>query len=421
MRFLIFYLIVTGLIMLVDVYTFQGVKSATRDYSVPVKRTTAFIFWAFTALTIGTFTVAIVFQFQNWSPMVRAFLFSTIMLVYFAKLFTIPLLFAEDITRIVRWVIGLFGEQNEASSGYAAISRSKFIGQVAMVVGGVPLALGIHGMLRNAYNYKLYRTKITLPHLPDSFNGLKIVQISDIHTGSFVSRSQVEKGIEMINAENPDLVFFTGDLVNYHAGEALEFVDVFKQIKAKEGVFSIFGNHDYGDYVRYSSHEEMVRMKAEYKKQLVGIHHKMGWDVMLNENRILQRGADTLAVIGSENWSANGRFHTYGDMEKAIKGSEDAHVKILLSHDPTHWRAEILSKFKDIDLTLSGHTHGGQFGIEVPGFVKWSPSQYLYKEWAGLYEEGKQYLYVNRGFGFLGFHGRVGILPEIAVIDLVKA
>ncbi|GIV33281.1 MAG: phosphoesterase [Chitinophagales bacterium] len=416
-----FYLVITGFILIVDTYAFQAVKSATRELAAPFRHSIRFLYWSFTALTIGVFTLALVFQFQDWSPGVRAFLFSTIMLVYIARLFTIPFLLAEDIYRIVSWIAGLFHSSQGTATGQSLITRSQFIGQVAMVAGGIPLILGLHGMMRNAYNYRIYRTRLVLPHLPDAFNGLKIVQLSDIHTGSFVSHAQVERGVRMVMDENPDLVFFTGDLVNYYADEALGFIDIFKQIKAKEGVYSIFGNHDYGDYIRYGSERERIRRKAEYKKQMIDIHHRMGWDVLLNENRLLRKGNQSLAIIGSENWSANGRFHTYGDMQKAVKGSESADFKILLSHDPTHWRGEVLSKYPDIDLTLSGHTHGGQFGIEIPGYIRWSPSQYIYREWAGLYKEGRQYLYVNRGFGFLGFHGRVGILPEITVIELVKA
>jgi len=347
------------------------------------------------------------------------YLISFIMIIYLAKFFIIPILLAEDGSRLLRWLAHLFSSGTNAGSTAGGISRSKFIGQAAMAVGGVPLALGIHGMLRNAYNYKLHHHRIALPNLPESFNGLKIVQISDIHSGSFVSRSSVEKGVEMVNRQNPDIVLFTGDLVNYRASEMLPFIDVFNKIEAKEGVFSILGNHDYADYIRWSPGEE-ERGHLENRKQIKEIHQSLGWNLLLNENRVLRRGNDSLAIIGSENWSTRG-FKTYGDMSKAYRGCEEANVKLLLSHDPSHWDGEILKKYPDIDITFCGHTHGAQFGVEIPGWLKWSPSQYLYKHWAGLYQEGRQYLYVNRGFGFIGYHGRIGILPEITVMELVRA
>ena len=418
-RFIKFYFIVTGVVLLIDFYAFQAVRSGTRDFSTNGKWAVYLLYWSFTLLTVGAFTSAFAVPFEKWTPEVRMYLISVIMLVYLAKLFIIPIMLLEDITRILRWIVNLFVTAASEGSGVRTISRSKFIGQLAMVLGGVPLALGIHGMLRNAYNYKIHRVKIALPHLPDSFNGLKIVQISDIHSGSFVSHGAVERGIEMVISENPDIIFFTGDLVNYRANEMLPFVDVFKKISAKEGVFAIFGNHDYADYIRWSPGEE-ERGHAENRKLMKEIHRSLGWDLLLNENRMIRRGSDSLAIIGSENWSTRG-FRTYGDMTKAYPGCESANVKLLLSHDPSHWDGEILKKYPDIDITFSGHTHGAQCGVEIPGWLKWSPSQYLYKNWAGLYQEGKQYLYVNRGFGFLGFHGRIGILPEITVMELVKA
>lgn len=425
-RFLIFYFIVTGILLLIDYYVFQGIKSATRDWSLNAKRNLSIIYWSVTVISLLAFLAVFFFPFEKWPRPLRSYLFSSIMLIYSTKLIMIPLLFADDVTRIARWVMSLFGEKNQEYGGFASISRSKFLSQAAMLMGGVPLALGIHGMLRNAYNYKIHRVKVTLPHLPDAFNGLKIVQISDIHSGSFAARSPVEKGIELINAENPDLVFFTGDIVNYHADEMLEFTDVFNKIQAKEGVYSVFGNHDYADYIRYSSKDEMDIGKLSNREKMINIHRNMGWNLLLNENKILSRGDSTLAIIGSENWSANFRFKTYGDLEKACNGCETADVKLLLSHDPTHWDAEVTQKFPQIDVTFSGHTHGAQLGVEIPGFLKWSPAQYLYKQWAGLYENvhqetGKnQFLYVNRGFGFIGFHGRIGIMPEITVMELVK-
>jgi len=418
-RFIIFYCIITSVVLLIDFYAFQAVKSSTRDFTTTTRWTSYLLYWTLTFVTIGTFTLAFLVPFERWSPEVRMYLISFIMIIYLAKFFIIPILLAEDGSRLLRWLAHLFSSGTNAGSTAGGISRSKFIGQAAMAVGGVPLALGIHGMLRNAYNYKLHHHRIALPNLPESFNGLKIVQISDIHSGSFVSRSSVEKGVEMVNRQNPDIVLFTGDLVNYRASEMLPFIDVFNKIEAKEGVFSILGNHDYADYIRWSPGEE-ERGHLENRKQIKEIHQSLGWNLLLNENRVLRRGNDSLAIIGSENWSTRG-FKTYGDMSKAYRGCEEANVKLLLSHDPSHWDGEILKKYPDIDITFCGHTHGAQFGVEIPGWLKWSPSQYLYKHWAGLYQEGRQYLYVNRGFGFIGYHGRIGILPEITVMELVRA
>lgn len=420
LRFLIFYSVITTFILLIDFYAFQAVRSASADFAPSTKRVFNIIYWSLTAFTLASLTSVLFFPFDKWPPALRMYLFSFIMVIYLTKIVILPFVFVDDIIRGITWVTRLFAGQPADGSSLPPISRSKFIGQLAMVAGGVPLALGINGILRNAYNYQFHRLKVALPHLPEGFNGLKIVQISDVHSGSFVSRSQVERGIEMINSENADLVFFTGDIVNYRAEEMLPFADVFGKIKAKEGVFSIFGNHDYADYVRWSPGEE-ASGKTANRKQLSAIHKGMGWNLLLNENRILRRGNDSLAIIGSENWSNNGRFHTYGNMAKACAGCEDANVKLLLSHDPSHWEGEILKQYPDIDIQFSGHTHGAQLGVEIPGFIKWSPSQYLYKQWAGLYQQGKQYLYVNRGFGFIGFHGRIGILPEITVMELVKA
>ena len=247
-------------------------------------------------------------------------------------------------------------------------------------------------------------------------DGLKIVQISDIHTGSFTRKEPVKGAIDLINQQQADLVFFTGDLVNSVASEVDNFLDVFNQIKSQYGVFSILGNHDYGDYVRWESAEA----KHQNFEKLKDTHQHLGWDLMMNEHRIVEVKGEKVAVIGVENYSAHPRFPKYGDLEKAHKGTEVAVLKLLLSHDPTHWDDEVTRKFEDIAVTFSGHTHGFQFGLEIPGWIQWSPVKYVYKQWAGLYQNGSQYLYVNRGLGFLGYPGRVGILPEITVIELKK-
>ncbi len=250
--------------------------------------------------------------------------------------------------------------------------------------------------------------------LAPSLRGLRIVQISDIHSGSFLFKDPVKTAIELINREEPDLVFFTGDLVNEVADEMTPFMDVFDRIRARFGVFSVLGNHDYGDYASWPDPES----KTANLHKLKDIHRRLGWELLNNEHRILRINGAEVAVIGVENYSAWDRFPRHGDLAKAYSGAEKAGLKLLLSHDPSHWDAQVTKDFSDIQLTFSGHTHGMQFGIEVPGFIKWSPIKYLYRQWAGLYQKGSQYLYVNRGLGYLGYPGRVGILPEITVVEL---
>jgi len=274
----------------------------------------------------------------------------------------------------------------------------------------------IYGMVKGAHKYQIRQVSIPIKNLPTSFEGLKIIHISDIHSGSFYDKEAVLKGINMVIDEKPDLVFFTGDLVNNEASEIADYMDVFSKIKAPLGVFSVLGNHDYGDYIPWSSPEA----KVKNLKTLMQHHADMGWKLLMDEHTVISKNGESITILGVQNWGAKGRFPKYGDLSKAARGTENHKVKLLLSHDPSHWDAQVLKDFPDIDAMFSGHTHGMQFGIEIPGF-KWSPIQYMYKQWAGLYSEGHQHLHVNRGFGFLGYPGRVGIWPEISVISLVGA
>jgi predicted MPP superfamily phosphohydrolase len=269
--------------------------------------------------------------------------------------------------------------------------------------------------LRNAYNYQFRNIPISFANLPAAFDGFKIVQISDIHSGSFTRTEPIQEVIEKINALNVDLILFTGDIVNNVADEMLPYKQVFNKLRAKHGVMSITGNHDYGDYAPWNSVEE----KKDNFRRLVQTHKDMGWDILMNEHRLIEKNGEKIAVLGIENWGAKMHFPKYGKMELAHAGTENIPFKLLLSHDPSHWDAQVRPEYPDIDLTLSGHTHGFQFGIDNK-FLKWSPVQWAYRQWAGLYQEGKQFLYVNRGFGFLGYPGRIGIMPEITVIELKK-
>ena len=287
----------------------------------------------------------------------------------------------------------------------------------ALILGALPVLSLTYGMARNQYRYQVLKTKVPIKDLHPDLQGLKIVQISDIHSGSFLLREPVERSIEMINAEKPDIVFFTGDLVNSLAKEMEPFVEMFKKIEAPLGVYSILGNHDYGDYHQWPSKEE----KQQNFEDLKHMHKRLGWDLLLNEHRKVEVGSTHFNVIGVENYSASPRFPKYGDLTKATEGMQKDTFNVLLSHDPSHWEAQVAPAYPEIDLTLSGHTHGFQFGVEIPGFMKWSPIQYVYPQWAGLYEKATQYLYVNRGLGYLGYPGRVGILPEITLLTLEQS
>ncbi|MFM2286352.1 MAG: hypothetical protein RLZZ543_1849, partial [Bacteroidota bacterium] len=327
-------------------------------------------------------------------------------------------LMVDDVQRLVRWIIGFFNQgiapgNTEAGQG---ISRAKFLSYTAVSVAALPFVSMIYGMVKTAFDFTIRRNKVAIKNLPKGFEGLKIVQLSDIHSGSFASEEPFRRAVEMIMNEKPDVIFFTGDLVNDRSSEAERHIATWKQLSAPLGVFSILGNHDYGDYVEWDSKAE----KAANLQRLKEIHKEMGWQMLNNEHRLLTRNGDTIGLLGVENWGEALRFPRIGDIDKAKAGMPEVPVKILLSHDPSHWHAKVLKEHSDIDLTLSGHTHGFQFGIEIPGF-KWSPSQYVYKQWAGLYSQGQQHIYVNRGLGFLGYLGRVGIKPEITILELTSA
>ena len=272
------------------------------------------------------------------------------------------------------------------------------------------------GMFKWAYEFRIVREKIVFPNLAKEFNGFKIVQISDIHLGTWTSKKPLQKAVDLINELNPDIILFTGDLVNYATNEAIGYENILSQLKAKYGVFAILGNHDYGNYVTWSS----IEAKQENMMQLYNFFEKVGWKLLNNENIIIEKETGNLALIGVENWGANPRFPKYGDIDKALVGAENADVKILMTHDPSHWEKVIIPGGYDIDLSLSGHTHGFQFGIETKE-IKWSPAKYVYKYWAGLYEDAAKsgkYIYVNRGLGSIGYPGRIGMLPEITLLEL---
>lgn len=408
------WLILAGFMILLDLYVFQIIKTV----STGSPRTRTIIFTSYWVISIAAIIILFVLpllNLDNYSKGVRSTVFAVIIGLFLAKLIASVFFLVDDIRRGIQWLVGkIFFRNTEGESiEEGKISRSIFLSWLGLAVGGTLFSSLLYGF-RNKYNYKVKKVKLNFPNLPNSFKGIRIVQISDIHSGSFTSKAAVEKGVQKILQLKPDLILFTGDLVNNESGEMQDYMDVFNQLKAPMGVFSILGNHDYGDYKSWPS-AEAKKQNLDWLKQ---IHAQLGWHLLLDENVRLEKSNEQIALIGIQNWSALKRFPKYGNLQKAYQGIEDLPFKILMSHDPTHWDAEVRPKYGDIDLMLAGHTHGMQFGVEIPGF-RWSPVQYVYKQWAGLYEEGKQKLYVNRGYGFIGYPGRVGILPEITLIELV--
>ncbi len=398
-----------ALLFAFDTYVFEAFKTISLNWSEPGKSVVWSLYWSIPLLLIGFFLSLNFGAESKWLKKNLALIRSSITLTYFSKFLIFLSLLIEDLSHLLFQLFNLIvGNQN------LLYERSIVFSSVGIGLGATAFFLLIYGMIRNPYRYKVFREEVKLDNLPAILKGLKIVQISDIHSGSFTKKEPIKKAIEMINKEKADFVFFTGDLVNSVANEVEPFLDVFDKIESRFGTFSILGNHDYGDYARWNTLED----KKSNFQNLQNMHKRMGWDLMMNENRLVDVDGEQVAIIGVENYSASKRFSKYGDLSLAYDGAENAAVKLLLSHDPSHWEDEVLSKYKDINITFSGHTHGAQFGIEIPGWLKWSPIKYIYKQWAGLYKEGRQYLYVNRGFGFLGYPGRVGILPEITVIEL---
>ncbi len=327
-----------------------------------------------------------------------------------AKMVFVSIIFFEDVTRMVSYIVSLFASKEPVDYP----TRRKAVTQIGLGIAAIPFASFLYGMLKTRYDFKVFRNRLVLKNLPDSFEGLKIVQISDFHAGSLDDISAVKLGIDKIQELEPDLILFTGDLVNNTSEEFDKFIPLLKGLKAKFGKFSIMGNHDYGLYYNWLNEEDKIANELRIRAH----HASIGFDLLENSNRTIQKGEDSINLIGVENW---GRppFPPKGDLNKALENLLPNTTNILMSHDPHHWEDIVIPHNQHIDLTLSGHTHGMQMGIELPGF-KWSPVSLRYKRWAGLYMENNQYLYVNRGFGHIGFPGRVGIKPEITLIELTK-
>lgn len=407
--------IIAIIMLLLDLYVFQALKTVTQNTSDRTRLWINGIYWTISGLTIVLLLCFPYIQTLQSSKFFRNYIFAILVGLFIAKLIASLFFIIDDLRRIIMWMMSKIAPSAGAHfvDGGDKIGRSTFLSWLGLGAGTALFGSLLYGF-SNKYNYQLKKVQLNYSNLPNDFKGFKIIHISDIHSGSFQDKQAVQKGIDIINQQEPDLILFTGDLVNDRHDEMIEYIDVFKQLQAKHGVFSVLGNHDYGDYVMWPSKEA----KAENLEKLKAIHGKMGWRLLMNEHVAIEKNGIAFALLGIENWGAKGRFPKYGVMSAAYAGTEKYPFKILLSHDPSHWDAQVRKEYSDIDLMLSGHTHGMQFGLENPYF-KWSPVQWMYKQWAGLYEEGNQKLYVNRGFGFIGYPGRVGILPEITLIELV--
>ncbi|MFT4523077.1 MAG: putative MPP superfamily phosphohydrolase [Bacteroidia bacterium] len=411
----LFPLIVLAIMLALDYYVFQGYKNLIGNWALKTQSIFKVGYWLLTATSLISFLYAISQMSFGATSMAPRLIMSMVFVLFVAKLFWAVFLGIDDFTRLVRWIGGYFSKNQTASEN--GISRHSFIVKTGALVATSFLGAMTYGVSKGSHRYRVIRKKLKINNLPASFAGLKLLQISDIHSGSFWSKKEVERGVNMILKEEADLVFFTGDLVNNVAEEMDDYLDVFGKISAPLGVFSVLGNHDYGEYVAGFNSERDLANNIE---KLTQVHGKLGWDLLNNEHRVITKNGEKLGIVGIENWGNKMHFKKYGNMKKALHNMEDVPVKLLLSHDPSHWKGEVLKDYPEIDVTFSGHTHGMQFGLETAGF-KWSPIKYFYNEWAGLYTEGEQQLYVNRGFGYLGFPGRLGIWPEITVFELETA
>lgn len=403
------------LFLLIDIYVFQAILNVSKNWPAGWKNLIRYGFWVPTALCIGALVWWMAADPYKVGAGLRNWILTGLFATYFSKLFGVFFLLIDDGQRLVRWIAQLFTKPATPPLPGAVITRSEFLSQAAVVATAIPFGAMAYGIISGAHDYRVRRVTVKLPHLPNSFDGMRIVQLSDIHSGSFFNKTAVKGGVEMALNEKPDLIFFTGDLVNNESTEVKDYIDVFNKLKAPLGVYSVTGNHDYGDYKGWATQEA----KQQNFQDLIAAHRELGFDLLMNQHRFIEQGGNKLAILGIENWGA-GRFSKYGKLDQAYAGTEEAAVKLLLSHDPSHWDAQVRPNYRDIDVAFAGHTHGFQFGVELGNF-KWSPSQYAYKQWAGLYQEGHQYLYVNRGFGYLGYPGRVGMPPEITVVELKRA
>lgn len=410
MRNPLFLVIFMAVLILIDFYIYHVLRILTQGASNGTRTTVGLIYWAMCILSIGSF---LLFPYIT-NPYFKQYIFSIGIGWVLTQVFMVLFFLVDDLRRGAFWTMGQAASMAGAKfmNTEKGIPRSTFLSWLGVGLSSTLFFSLLYGF-GNKYNYKLIKKKLALKGLPLAFKGFKIIHISDIHSGSLKDKAAVLKGIELIEKQNADIILFTGDLVNDRATEMHDWMDVFGKIKAPHGVYSTLGNHDYGDYVKWDTAEE----KKQNLEALKQVHANLGWRLLMNENISIEKNEEKIKIVGIENWGAKARFPKYGKMDLAMQGVSKEDIVILMSHDPSHWEAEVIPKYSHIQLTLSGHTHGMQFGLENPYF-KWSPVQWVYKQWAGIYDNKDQQLYVNRGFGFLGYPGRLGILPEITLIEL---
>ena len=392
--------------VLLTIYGFQAIKTITKQSWIH------YLFLGLALLVVGNFLI----QFTIYSEgrvlnPAKSYALGFLLAFMSINLVLVPILLGED---IIRGFYGLY-DRFIAKNDLHVPSRRRFISQIGLGLAAIPFASLLYGMFKGKYNFRVLNYTLHFEDLPDAFDGYRLTQISDIHSGSFDNKEKIEYAIDLINEQEADVILFTGDMVNNKATEMLPWKDTFSRLKAKDGKFSVLGNHDYGDYVDWNSAVE----KQKNLQDLKDIQKEIGFDLLLNEHRYLEKNGEKIAIVGVENWGTGG-FKKVGDLKRASSQINSNDFKILMTHDPSHWDAEVVNDDYHYHLTLSGHTHGMQFGIEIPGWIKWSPAKWRYKQWAGIYESLGQYINVNRGFGFLAYPGRVGIWPEITVIELKK-
>jgi hypothetical protein len=403
------WIIALGIFIVFEFYSFQLIKTLSRGHWWK---------WVYLAVSIGIMlNVLLQFYLHSNRTIVSAprdFAITLFLALFIAKIVFVLFLLGEDIYRVITGSYQKIAGTSVENNSFLP-SRRKFISMIGLGIAALPFGAIFYGAFKGKYDYQVREYELSFKDLPDSFDGYKITQISDIHVGSFDDREEVAYALELVNKQNGDVILFTGDLVNNVSEEMYGWEDLFATLKAKDGIFSVLGNHDYGDYVTWDTPAE----KKDNLQKLLKIQKSMGWNLLMDENASIDRGLDSLKIVGVQNWGG-GRFTKYGDLQKASQGLQQDDFKVLLSHDPTHWDEQVKANDTNFQLTLSGHTHGMQMGIEIPGWIKLSPAWFAYKKWAGIYKEYDRFLNVNRGFGFLGYSGRAGIWPEITVIKLKK-
>ena len=401
------WIIIGAIIVFIQLYTYQAVRTVTK------KKPLLIGYWVITLGIFGSFFYAANLAFENGFNHLMAYSLGTFLALISFQILTAFLLFFEDVARFTKGVFTFFSSSKESKKPFSP-KRRKLLSQIGLGLAALPFSSLLFGMIYGKYNYRVLKYNLTYDDLPDAFDGFTITQISDIHAGSFDNPEKVQYGIDLINEQASDVILFTGDMVNDKAEEILSWVNAFSGLKAKYGKFSVLGNHDYGDYADWENEEEKrANLNTLFKAQ-----KEMGFELLLNESRYIQKDGQKIALVGVENWGQG--FKQKGDLNKAFSTVNKKDFKIVMSHDPTHWEAEIVPHPFPVQLTLSGHTHGMQFGIEIPGWIQWSPAKWRYKQWAGIYTSDNQHINVNRGFGYLAYPGRVGIWPEVTVITLKK-